>query len=203
MGAHRTRGTGEQRVAALAAGATKPGRGNQTCGDSLCAGRGLPTFTSLEEMVEASSTQWTVEQCFEEAKEEVGLDEYEVRSWQGWYRHMTLSMLALAFFTALRANGEKDALKKSLRHQSQKPPMLLKPMCLLISWLWFPSVFPKSGDFSFISQANSLSRLPITWPGHAGDAHIKPSRCFAKTFAEALSPVIYNCRTRAVEANRY
>jgi CRISPR-associated protein Cas1 len=42
-----------------------------------------------------------VEQCFEEAKGEVGLDEYEVRSWQGWYRHVTLSMLALAFLAAL------------------------------------------------------------------------------------------------------
>jgi SRSO17 transposase len=110
-----------------------------------------PIGTSLEEMVEAFGARWTVEQCFEEAKGEVGLDEYEVRSWQGWYRHVTLSMFALAFLTALRANGEKDALKKSLRHQSQKQPMLLKPMCLLISWLWFPSVSPKSGGFSLIS----------------------------------------------------
>jgi SRSO17 transposase len=65
-------------------------------------------------MVEAFGARWTVEQCFEETKVEVGLDEYEVRSWHGWYRHVTLSMLALAFLTALRANGEKDALKKSL-----------------------------------------------------------------------------------------
>jgi SRSO17 transposase len=36
-----------------------------------------------------------------------------VRSWQGWHRHVTLSMLALAFLTALRVNGEKDVLKKA------------------------------------------------------------------------------------------
>ena len=43
--------------------------------------------TSLEEMVEAFGARWTVEQCFEEAKGEVGMDEYEVRSWHSWYRH--------------------------------------------------------------------------------------------------------------------
>jgi len=76
-----------------------------------------PTGTSLEEMVEAFGARWTVEQCFEEGKGEVGLDEYEVRSWHGWYRHVTLSMLALAFLAALRANGGEDAPKKSLsRH---------------------------------------------------------------------------------------
>jgi SRSO17 transposase len=96
-----------------------------------------PADTSLEEMVEAFGARWTVEQCFEEGKGEVGLDEYEVRSWHGWYRHVTLSMLALAFLTVLRARDEEDALKKSLsrrlRHQSQKQPTLFKPTCLLIS----------------------------------------------------------------------
>ncbi len=55
-----------------------------------------------------------MEQCFEEAKGEVGLDEYEVRSWHGWYRHITLSMLSFAFLTALQACGEEPILKKRL-----------------------------------------------------------------------------------------
>jgi hypothetical protein len=42
----------------------------------------------------------------EEAKGQVGLDEYEVRSWQGWYRHITLCMLAHAFLTVLRAQSQ-------------------------------------------------------------------------------------------------
>jgi SRSO17 transposase len=71
-----------------------------------------PSGTPLEEMVEAFGARWTVEQCFEEGKGEVGLDEYEVRSWHGWYRHITLSMLALAFLTVLRASDEEDAQKK-------------------------------------------------------------------------------------------
>jgi len=96
-----------------------------------------PLGTSLEEMVEAFGARWTVEQCFEEGKGEVGLDEYEVRSWHGWYRHVTLSMLALAFLTVLRAKEEEDVLKKSLdslsRPQSQRRPTLFKPKYLLIS----------------------------------------------------------------------
>jgi SRSO17 transposase len=96
-----------------------------------------PTGTSLEEMVEAFGARWTVEQCFEEAKGEVGLDEYEVRSWHGWYRHITLSMLSLSFLTALRACGEETILKKSLIHwkqsQNQKYSTPITSMRLLIS----------------------------------------------------------------------
>ena len=90
----------------------------------------------------------------------------------------------------------EKSLSRRLRHQSQKQPTLFKPRCLLISRSWFPSVLPKSGDFSFISSANSLSRLPTTWPGHSGDAPIKLSLGPAITSAEALSPVIYNCRNK-------
>jgi SRSO17 transposase len=67
-----------------------------------------PATTPLSEMVSAIGSRWTVEQCFEEAKGEVGLDEYEVRSFQGWYRHITLCMLAHAFLTVLRAHSQAD-----------------------------------------------------------------------------------------------
>jgi SRSO17 transposase len=65
-----------------------------------------PCGTTLAEMVAAIGTRWTVEQCFEEGKGEVGLDEYEVRSWQGWYRHITLCMLAHAFLMVLRIQSQ-------------------------------------------------------------------------------------------------
>jgi SRSO17 transposase len=64
------------------------------------------TGTTLADMVQAIGTRWTVEQCLEEAKGQVGLDEYEVRSWQGWYRHITFCMLAHAFLTVLRAQSQ-------------------------------------------------------------------------------------------------
>ena len=66
-----------------------------------------PIGTTLEEMVEAGGMRWTVEQCFEEGKAEVGLNEYEVRSWHGWYRHITLSMLAHAFLLDLRMQSQR------------------------------------------------------------------------------------------------
>ncbi len=67
-----------------------------------------PNGTTLSQIVVAIGSRWTVEQCFEEAKGEVGLDEYEVRSFQGWYRHITLCMLAHAFLTALRVQSQAD-----------------------------------------------------------------------------------------------
>jgi SRSO17 transposase len=61
-----------------------------------------PAATSLEALARIAGRRWPVEECFEAAKQEVGLDGYEVRSWHGWYRHITLSMLALAFLAAMR-----------------------------------------------------------------------------------------------------
>jgi SRSO17 transposase len=52
---------------------------------------------ALGEMVHAASARHWIEDCFERAKGKVGLDHYEVRSWQGWHHHMTLAMLALFF----------------------------------------------------------------------------------------------------------
>jgi len=51
----------------------------------------------LLEMVQAGHNRWPVEDCFLRGKQEVGLDDYEVRGWRGWHHHMTLTMLALWF----------------------------------------------------------------------------------------------------------
>jgi SRSO17 transposase len=61
-----------------------------------------PVGTLLAELVRVAGSRWTIESCFETAKGELGLDQYEVRSWTGWYRHITLVMLALAFLTIVR-----------------------------------------------------------------------------------------------------
>jgi SRSO17 transposase len=62
-----------------------------------------PADTALEEIVRVLGQRWTIESGFEESKGEVGLDQYEVRSWHGWHRHITLAMLAHAFLTVMRA----------------------------------------------------------------------------------------------------
>jgi SRSO17 transposase len=61
-----------------------------------------PADTSLAALARATGMRWTTEECFKMAKQEVGLNDYEVRSWHGWHRHITLAMLALAFLVAMR-----------------------------------------------------------------------------------------------------
>jgi SRSO17 transposase len=66
-----------------------------------------PAETPLPELVRVAGTRWVIEACFEEAKGEVGLDEYEVRRWDGWHRHVTLSLLAHAVLAVTRATAVK------------------------------------------------------------------------------------------------
>lgn len=65
--------------------------------------------TPLRTLACVAAARWTVEQCIEESKGEVGLDEYEVRHWQSWHRHITCAMLAHAWLAHLRSQawGEK------------------------------------------------------------------------------------------------
>lgn len=78
-----------------------------------------PLGTSLDSLVRVAGSRWKVEECFELAKGEVGLDQYEVRHWTGWYRHITLSMLALAFLTVLR---RRTSLEQRPKKRRGRPP---------------------------------------------------------------------------------
>jgi SRSO17 transposase len=70
-----------------------------------------PAETPLLKLAQVASTRYTVEQCIEEGKGEVGLDEYEVRYWHSWYRHITLSMMAHTWLASARLKaGEKGGL---------------------------------------------------------------------------------------------
>jgi SRSO17 transposase len=64
-----------------------------------------PENTTLQKLAKVAGSRWRVEIGFEEAKGEVGLSHYEVRSWVGWYRHITLSLFAHAFLAAVRSAG--------------------------------------------------------------------------------------------------
>ena len=71
-----------------------------------------PAGTTLADLARVAGCRWTIASCFEQAKGEVGLDHYEVRSWIGWHRHITLAMLALAYLavSARRQSGGTDPL---------------------------------------------------------------------------------------------
>jgi SRSO17 transposase len=79
----------------------------------LCYG---PARTSLHELIRIAGRRWQIEDCFEAAKGEAGLDEYEVRKWEGWHRHITLCLLAHAYMVVVRsvAEHEEEAAKKGI-----------------------------------------------------------------------------------------
>jgi hypothetical protein len=92
--------------------------------DMTAYGVFAPQATTLEEVVRVAGSRWTIESGFETAKGDVGLDHYAVRSWTGWYRHLTLAMWALALLTSLRAGTiAVETFKKRLR-----PPQEARPL---------------------------------------------------------------------------
>jgi hypothetical protein len=67
-----------------------------------------PEGTTVKELLGTCQERWAVEECFAEAKGEVGLDHYEVRRWDAWHRHVTLSLLAHAFLAVTRRAAAKE-----------------------------------------------------------------------------------------------
>lgn len=66
-----------------------------------------PEDTTLDELVRVAGIRWSIEEGFEQAKGEVGLDQRQVRKWVSWRRHITLALLAHAFLAVVRA-GESS-----------------------------------------------------------------------------------------------
>ncbi|MGM9333837.1 IS701 family transposase [Streptomyces murinus] len=69
-----------------------------------------PAGATLDDLIRVAGNRWAIEECFQSAKQECGLDDYQVRRYPGWHRHMTLAMAAHACLTVLRAR-ELDAGK--------------------------------------------------------------------------------------------
>ena len=78
-----------------------------------------PAQAMLAEVVRVAGTRWAIEQAFEEAKQEVGLDEYEVRKYDAWYRYVTLALFAHAFLAAVRTQAAPR--KKGIRAPRRAP----------------------------------------------------------------------------------
>jgi SRSO17 transposase len=79
-----------------------------------------PTGTPLPEIVRAVGARWAIEDLFKLGKGQVGLDQYEVRSWTGWHRHVTLALLALAVLAAVVGEkGERQWTVNSSRSASR------------------------------------------------------------------------------------
>jgi SRSO17 transposase len=83
----------------------------------LCAG---PPGTSDEDLIRVAGARWAIEECFQTAKNEVGLDQYQVRRYDAWYRHITLALLAHAYLAVTAAIVPKDLVAASSRSPSAR-----------------------------------------------------------------------------------
>ena len=72
-----------------------------------------PEGTSLAELAGAAGLRWSIEQAFQRAKDDLGLDHCEARSWHGWHRHMALVMAAAAYLAKLSADHRRHAFRKA------------------------------------------------------------------------------------------
>src|SRR5712691_6647896 len=74
-----------------------------------------PAQTTLPEVVRVAGSRWRIEEGYEQAKGEVGLDQYEVRTWRAWYRYMTLALLAYAALVVMQGQA------RTLEKKGEKP----------------------------------------------------------------------------------
>ena len=117
------RGGGQQRPAASTTGpvpglpycdrgragpvAADPPLGQRSGGTGLLSRLWPRGDATLAELAQVAGTRWTIEEGFQRAKE-IGLDQYEVRRWAGWHRHITLCLLAHAFLEVTRAAADRE-----------------------------------------------------------------------------------------------
>jgi SRSO17 transposase len=80
-----------------------------------------PAETTDEQLIQMAGTRWAIEECFQTAKNEVGLDQYQVRRYDAWYRHITLAMWAHAFLAVTAANAGKDNSTPNVKDSSPSP----------------------------------------------------------------------------------
>ncbi|MEU2166075.1 IS701 family transposase [Streptomyces sp. NPDC019208] len=79
-----------------------------------------PAEATLDDLVQVAGARWAIEECFQSAKQECGLDDYQVRRYPGWHRHITLAMAAHACLTVLRA-AELEAGKAETDPPASSP----------------------------------------------------------------------------------
>ena len=83
----------------------------------LCA---APAGTTDDDLIRVAGSRWAVEECFQTAKNETGLDQYQVRRYDAWYRHATLAILAHAYLCVTAATAPKALAAASSRSRSAR-----------------------------------------------------------------------------------
>lgn len=120
-----------------------------------------PEGTSLADLALAAGARWNIERCFQESKSQLGLDQYEVRTWTGWHRHITRVMAAYALLVTLRRRQLKKSLLLSLGGQGP-----------------WSSLWPKCGDGCVslpLPGDDEELRVPCAGPSGVGGISASPS----------------------------
>jgi hypothetical protein len=155
-----------------------------------------PRDTSLERLVQVGGTRWAVEESFETAKGEVGLDHYEVRSWQGWYRHITLALFAQASWTAMRAAAVASAQDAPKKGRTARALSTKRRCCFLCQG---PQCAACCGGWGGAACLHGGIRSS----GRGGGGTIKLSRSAGTLSGWPLPVFIYNCSTIAACIRMY
>ena len=96
---------------------TRNAKGELELAYYLCC---APAGTADEELIRVAGSRWAVEECFQTAKNETGLDHYQVRRYDAWYRHATLAVLAHAYLAVTAATSPKALAAASSRSRSAR-----------------------------------------------------------------------------------
>jgi hypothetical protein len=127
-----------------------------------------PASTPPEHLAHVAGARWRVEDAIKLSKHQCGLADYEVRHWHGWYRHITLSMLAAAFL-AVQAASSSD--------QAQEEPKRGSAKTSAVPGRSSPAPRPRSASSSYSSTHPlhpKTARSPTDCAGHAGAATTRP-----------------------------
>ncbi|WP_443743067.1 hypothetical protein [Streptomyces rhizoryzae] len=100
-------------------------RRNRTTGELAFHLCWSPTTVTRAELVRVAGVRWSIEECFQAAKGQVGLDHYLVRNRTSWHRHITLALLALAFLTAVAASSTPERPAQPAHLTRSHPPIRL------------------------------------------------------------------------------
>jgi SRSO17 transposase len=120
-----------------------------------------PAGTTIETLVSVEGRRWAIEDGFETAKNELGLDHDETRSWHGWHRHVSLVMLAFAMLAAIRHHANTAA-----------PPKI--PVRLARARRTSSAGRSRSSAASPSVSRSDASGPPTSSPGRSGDAPTRP-----------------------------
>jgi SRSO17 transposase len=120
-----------------------------------------PAGTTIETLVAVEGQRWVIEDAFETAKNELGFDHNESRSWHGWHRHISLVMLAFAMLATIRCRANASPPPKTLINLTRRRRTSSAGRS-------------KRSDASQSASHSDVSSQPTSSPGHSGGEHIRP-----------------------------